>query len=81
MFCSAAHKLDTPENYVVMRNLSPGKSYELYVKAGNENGTSQLEGPLQFSTVGAGTYFVEKENGERKSRFVYVSVSGIGDDF
>eukprot|EP00095_Tigriopus_kingsejongensis_P012676 maker-scaffold22_size673200-snap-gene-3.19 protein:Tk12676 transcript:maker-scaffold22_size673200-snap-gene-3.19-mRNA-1 annotation:"ig-like and fibronectin type-iii domain-containing protein" len=52
-----AEKIDTPETEITISNLTPGVTYELVVKAGNSNGTSQLSAPLQFFT--ANHYLVE----------------------
>ncbi|TRY80837.1 hypothetical protein TCAL_04329 [Tigriopus californicus] len=52
-----AEKIDTPETEITLTNLLPGVPYELVVKAGNSNGTSQLSPPLQFFT--ANQYVVE----------------------
>jgi hypothetical protein len=56
----AVDKIDTEALQVVLDNLKPGVTYELVVKAGNANGTSQLSAPLQFFT--ADNYFVETQN-------------------
>ena len=53
--------MDTQENKILLKNLKPEVTYELVVKAGNGNGTSQLTQPLQFFT--ADTYYVETQNG------------------
>lgn len=57
-----ADKIDTENNQVVLDNLHPGKEYELVIKAGNANGTSQLSPPLQFIT--AENFYIETQNGE-----------------
>ena len=61
-FYRHADKIDTQSNRIVLKNLKPLVTYELVVKAGNGNGTSQLTPPLQFIT--ADTYYVETQNGE-----------------
>ena len=42
---------------IIIENLQPGVPYELVIKAGNANGTSQLTPPLKF--VAADEYIVE----------------------
>ena len=43
-----ANKTDTISRKVVLTGLSPGVAYEVVVKAGNSNGTSQLTTPITF---------------------------------
>ena len=52
--------MDTPEKHATLENLAPGATYELVVKAGNSNGTSQLTSPLKF--VMAKNYIVQTTN-------------------
>jgi len=52
-----ARKIDTAETTVHLEDLLPGVTYELVVKAGNANGTSQLTPPLKFIT--ADKYVIE----------------------
>ena len=52
-----ADKIDTPKTTITMTGLKPGVTYEIVVKAGNSNGTSQLTAPLSFFT--AEHYIVE----------------------
>ncbi len=44
-----AEKNDTTQTFLVLTNLRPRVKYELAVKAGNENGTSQLSASLVFT--------------------------------
>ena len=59
-----AAKMDTPEKHAMLENLAPGATYELVVKAGNSNGTSQLTSPLKF--VMAKNYIVQTTNQVRR---------------
>ena len=43
-----ANKTDTINKKVVLTGLTPGVAYEVVVKAGNSNGTSQLTTPITF---------------------------------
>ena len=43
-----AYKVDTSQTYYTIENLLPGVEYELVIKAGNANGTSQLTPPLRL---------------------------------
>lgn len=52
-----AQKVDTSRTKITLENLIPGLTYELVIKAGNANGTSQLTQPLKFIT--ADEYIVE----------------------
>ena len=52
-----AKKVDTSRTKMTIENLDPGIPYELVIKAGNANGTSQLTPPLTFIT--ADEYIVE----------------------
>ena len=52
-----AKKIDTSETTINLEELIPGVTYELVVKAGNSNGTSQLTPPLKFIT--ADKYIIE----------------------
>ena len=52
-----AQKVDTSRTRITIENLDPGKAYELVIKAGNANGTSQLTQPLTFVT--ADKYIIE----------------------
>jgi hypothetical protein len=52
-----AQKVDTSRTRITIENLIPGIPYELVIKAGNANGTSQLTRPLKFIT--ADEYIVE----------------------
>lgn len=45
------NKTDTVARRIVLEDLQPGTTYELVVKAGNSNGTSQLTPPLKFVTA------------------------------
>jgi hypothetical protein len=45
------NKTDTVARRVSLAGLTPGTAYELVVKAGNSNGTSQLTPPLKFVTA------------------------------
>lgn len=45
------NKSDTVQRKLVLSGLEPGTTYELVVKAGNSNGTSQLTHPLKFVTA------------------------------
>jgi len=47
----ATNKSDTVKRKLVLKGLQPGTEYELVVKAGNSNGTSQLTHPLKFVTA------------------------------
>jgi hypothetical protein len=57
-----AFKIDTEKNEIILENLRPGLKYELVIKAGNSNGTSQLSPPLQFVT--ADNFFIEAQTGK-----------------
>ena len=46
-----AQKADTSRTKITIENLRPGIPYELVIKAGNANGTSQLTTPLRFITA------------------------------
>ena len=46
-----ANKSDTINRKLVLTGLESGTSYEVVVKAGNSNGTSQLTQPLKFITA------------------------------
>jgi len=46
-----ANKSDTLERKLVLHELKSGTTYEVVVKAGNSNGTSQLTHPLKFITA------------------------------
>lgn len=59
---SNAEKIDTAETSVTLSDLKPGVTYELVVKAGNSNGTSQLTEPITFVT--AENYIVSTTNGK-----------------
>ena len=52
------------EKHAMLENLAPGATYELVVKAGNSNGTSQLTSPLKF--VMAKNYIVQTTNQVRR---------------
>ena len=52
-----AHKVDTSRTKITIEHLTPGVPYELVIKAGNANGTSQLTPPLKFIT--ADEYIIE----------------------
>merc|ERR1712079_883038 len=54
-----AKKVDTSRTKIEIEDLQPGVPYELVIKAGNANGTSQLTPPLKFIT--ADEYIVETE--------------------
>ena len=54
-----ALKVDTSRTKITIENLDPGVPYELVIKAGNANGTSQLTQPLKFIT--ADEYIVETQ--------------------
>ena len=56
--------MDTPGKHAMLENLAPGATYELVVKAGNSNGTSQLTSPLKF--VMAKNYIVQTTNQVRR---------------
>ena len=45
------NKSDTVARRLLLTGLRPGTTYELVVKAGNSNGTSQLTAPLKFITA------------------------------
>lgn len=45
------NKSDTVQRKLVLTSLEAGTTYELVVKAGNSNGTSQLTAPLKFITA------------------------------
>ena len=47
----SANRSDTIQRRLVLRGLETGAAYEVVVKAGNGNGTSQLTAPLQFITA------------------------------
>merc|ERR1719336_3461986 len=46
-----ANKTDSVARKVVLGSLQPGRSYEVVVKAGNSQGTSQLTTPIRFYTA------------------------------
>merc|ERR1719228_81789 len=46
-----ANKSDTVQRKLVLHELQSGTTYEVVVKAGNSNGTSQLTQPLKFITA------------------------------
>eukprot|EP00092_Neocalanus_flemingeri_P093803 GFUD01119242.1.p1 GENE.GFUD01119242.1~~GFUD01119242.1.p1 ORF type:complete len:1460 (+),score=180.34 GFUD01119242.1:219-4598(+) len=46
-----ANKSDTVQRKLVLHELHSGTTYEVVVKAGNSNGTSQLTQPLKFITA------------------------------
>ena len=52
-----AKKIDTSETSINIDELIPGVTYELVIKAGNSNGTSQLTPPIKFIT--ADKYIIE----------------------
>lgn len=52
-----AYKVDTADTSYTIENLQTGVPYELVIKAGNANGTSQLSPPLKF--IAADEYIVE----------------------
>jgi len=54
-----AKKVDTSRTKIEIEDLQPGVTYELVIKAGNANGTSQLTPPLKFIT--ADEYIVETQ--------------------
>merc|ERR1712150_135188 len=54
-----ALKVDTSRTKITIENLKPGIAYELVIKAGNANGTSQLTQPLKFIT--ADEYIIETQ--------------------
>ena len=54
-----ALKVDTSRTKITIENLDPNVPYELVIKAGNANGTSQLTQPLKFIT--ADEYIVETQ--------------------
>ena len=54
-----AKKIDTSETTINLEELIPGVTYELVVKAGNANGTSQLTPPIKFVT--ADKYIIESK--------------------
>ena len=56
-----ADKVDTSETEYTFKGLESGVEYELSVKAGNENGTSQLSPSIQFIT--ANEYRIESTRG------------------
>jgi hypothetical protein len=56
-FSRLAKKIDTSETTINLDELIPGVTYELVVKAGNANGTSQLTPPIKFVT--ADKYIIE----------------------
>lgn len=47
----STNKSDTVARRLILSDLQPGTTYELVVKAGNGNGTSQLTAPLKFITA------------------------------
>ena len=47
----SANKSDTVQRKLVLHDLHSGTTYEVVVKAGNSNGTSQLTHPLKFITA------------------------------
>lgn len=58
---SHADKVDTTKTSIKLTNLRPGTTYEIVIKAGNSNGTSQLTPPLTFVTEE--NYIVHTTNG------------------
>jgi len=58
--------VDTPETTVILKGLRPDAGYEIVIKAGNENGTSQLTSPVQFFTT-TNNYYVETTEGSLTS--------------